>query len=62
MGAQSRAVCSLGLVLIAGEVGDSVWIRFYFQFSVLLIPYACTNSSGKDSTLESVHCFCSDVR
>lgn len=26
-----RAVCSLDLVLIAGEVGDSVWFRFYFQ-------------------------------
>lgn len=26
-----RAVGSLGLVLIAGEVGDSVCCRFYFQ-------------------------------
>lgn len=35
---------------------------FRLFFFVLLISYVCTNSSVKDSTLKSVHCFCSDVR
>lgn len=63
MGAPSEGCLQIGFGADCVSWGTVFGLGFIFRlfFFVLVVSYVCTNSRRKDGTLESVHCFHSDI-